>query len=308
MVKGFYLISSTNNDEEQLKRKENEVGYFKRMYKDVDIELMCFEDIIPIAKSDFNGKILLTDGEVDCPDFVYVRAYDLGDKQYHLNAVLNMFKSLGVLCVNDAETKAITSDKLLTMHKAMSVCKFIKIPKTILVTPEISASKIGEIIGFPVVIKVMHGSKAQGVTLINTEEELKNLLNIVFAAPFDDQIMAQEAILSSKGRDLRLIFGFGKLIVSYVRINEGSFTSNLATGGYAEEVDIPDELLEDALRFVEAIDLKFGSVDFLFGENENEFYLCEANSTIGLGGIVSAFENDDEEDEYLLKFKDALPF
>lgn len=308
MVKGFYLISSTNNDEEQLKRKENEVGYFKRMYKDVDIELMCFEDIIPIAKSDFNGKILLTDGEVDCPDFVYVRAYDLGDKQYHLNAVLHMFKSLGVLCVNDAETKAITSDKLLTMYKAMSVCNYIKIPKTILVTPEVSASQIGEIIGFPVVIKVMHGSKAQGVTLINSEKELDNLLNVVFAAPFDDQIMAQEAILSSKGRDLRLIFAFGKLVVSYIRVNEGSFTSNLATGGYAEEYDIPDELLEDALRFVEAIDLKFGSVDFLFGENENEFYLCEANSTIGLSGIVNAFENDDEEDDYLLKFKDVLPF
>ena len=218
MVKGFYLVSLPKNDEE-LKEKNMEVGYFRKIYTDVDVELMFFEDIIPFVGEDYDGKILLTDGEVDCPDFVFVRAYELGDKQYHLNAVLNMFKSLGVLCINDFDTKRITSDKLLTMQIAKSVCDLIKIPKTILVTPEISANKVGEIIGFPVVIKIMHGSKARGISLIQSEKELDNLLNVVFAAPFDDQIIAQEAILSSKGKDVRLMFGFGKLIVSYVRIN-----------------------------------------------------------------------------------------
>ena len=282
-----------------------ELEYFKRMYDHIDMELIFFEDIIPIAQDDFNGKILLTDGEIDCPDFVFVRAFDLGEKQYHLNAVLEMFKAMDVYCINDVDTKRITSDKLLSMQVGSSVFDLIKTPKTILVTPDISASRIGEILGFPVVIKIMHGSKANGVLLIETEKELDNLLSIIFAAPFDDQIMAQEAILSSKGRDIRLMFAFGKLIISYVRINEGSFTSNLATGGYAEECEIPEEIVNDALKFIEAIDLKFGSIDLLFGENENEFYFCEANSTIGMIGIVNAFEEGDEE--YLARFKD-FPF
>lgn len=305
MVKGFYLVSSTKkDDDESLRRVKNEVEIFRKMNK-VDIDLMFFEDIIPMAETDFNGKILLNDGEVNCPDFIYVRAFDLGDKQYHLNAVLEMFENLGVLCVNSPKTKAITSDKLLTMQIARSVCNYMKIPKTILVTPEISASKVGEIIGFPLVIKIMHGSKGKGVSLINTEEELENLLNMVFAAPFNDQIMAQEAILSSKGRDLRLMFAFDKLIDVFVRVNDNDFKSNISTGGHFEQYDVPDELVEDALKFVKAIDLKMGSIDFLFGENDDEFYLCEANSTIGMSKLLEAFKTGDKE--YLSKFNNLMP-
>lgn len=305
MVKCFYLVSSVKKDDaESLSKVKNEVEIFRRM-NNADVELMFFEDIIPIAENEFNGKILLKDGEVDCPDFIYVRAFDLGDKQYHLNAVLEMFENLGVLCVNSPKTKAITSDKLLTMQIARSVCNYMKIPKTILVTPEISASKVGEIIGFPLVIKIMHGSKGKGVALVKTEKELENLLNMVFAAPFNDQVMAQEAILSSKGRDLRLVFAFDKLIDTYVRVNDDDFKSNISTGGHFEQYDVPDELVEDALKFIKAIDLKMGSIDFLFGENEDEFYLCEANSTIGLSRVLEAFANGDNE--YLSRFKNLMP-
>lgn len=282
MVKGFYLVSVPKNDEE-LKNKLMEVETFKKLFDDIEMDLMFFEDIIPIVTNESNGKILLTDGsEIDCPDFVNVRAFDLGDKQYHLNAVLEMFEGLGVLCINSAKTKAITSDKLLTMQIARSVCDYIKIPKTMLLTPEINAAKVGEIIGFPVVIKVLHGSKGKGISFIETEDELDNLLNMIFAAPFNDQIIAQEAILSSKGRDLRLILGFGRLIDNFQRVNEGEFVSNIAAGGHVESQDIPDALVEDALKLADAIDLKLGSIDFLYGENDDEFYFCEANSTVGL--------------------------
>ena len=91
MDRGFYLISSTKNDEEQLKNKKHEMKIFERL-NNVEMELVFFEDIIPIAETEFDGKIQLIDGEIDCPDFVFIRAFDLGEKQYHLNAVLHMFK------------------------------------------------------------------------------------------------------------------------------------------------------------------------------------------------------------------------
>ena len=35
-----------------------------------------------------------------------------------------------------------------------------------------------------------------------------------------------------------------------------------------------------------------GSVDFLFGENEGEFYLCEANSSVGLPYLMDSTRGD----------------
>ncbi len=278
-----------------MEARKQEVKAFQYLNDSIDVELVFLEDIIPYVSDDYNGKILLKDGEVDCPDYVFVRAFDLGDRQYQLNAILDMFEQLGVVCINSTETKHITSDKLLTLQIANSVCENIKIPKTILVTPDISAGTIGEIIGFPLVIKLMHGSKGKGVSLIKSEKELDNLLSMVFAAPFDDQILAQEAIQSSRGKDLRLTFAFGKCFDSFVRVNDTDFKSNVSTGGHIEKIDVPQFLIDDSLKFAEAIDLKLGSIDFLFGEKEDEFYLCEANSTIGMPYIMDGFKDGNLE-------------
>lgn len=304
MTKCFYLISSSKSTKEDIEKKKKEVVLFSKLNNNIDVELVFFEDIIPFVSDDFNGKILLKDGETDCPDYVFVRAFDLGDKDYHLKAVLNMFESLGVVCVNSAKTKATTSDKLLTLQIAKNVCDTIKLPKSILVTPEISAKKIGEIIGFPLVIKLMHGSKGKGVSLIKSKKELNNLLDMLFAAPFNDQIIAQEAILSSSGRDLRLVIALDNVVYAYERVNDNDFKSNVSTGGQRLEFDVPEQLIKDSLKLAKAIDLKLGSIDFLFGENENEFYLCEANSSIGLTQLIDAYKEDNKE--ILSKFTNLL--
>lgn len=304
MPKCFYLVSSSKSTDEEIQKKKKEVVLFSKLNKNMDVELVFFEDIIPIATDEFNGKILLRDGEIDCPDYVFVRAFDLGDRSYHLKAVLEMFESLGVECINSAQTKAMTSDKLLTLQIARRVCDTIKLPKTILVTPDSNAERIGEIIGFPLVIKIMHGSKGKGVSLIKSQKELDNLLNMVFAAPFNDQIIAQEAILSSKGRDLRVVIALDNVIYAYERKNDNDFKSNISTGGEKSEVKVPDELIKDSLNLAKALNLKLGSIDFLFGENFDEFYLCEANSSIGMSPLIDAYKNGDKET--LSKFSNLI--
>lgn len=293
MVKGFYLVSENSN-------KQKEVELFKKS-QGVDMELVHFEDIIPIAQDNFDGKILLKNGEVDCPDFVFVRALDLGDKDYHLKSVLDMFERLGVLCINSPSTRQIASDKLLTSQIVSRVSKSIKVPKTILITPDLEPSKIGEIISYPLVIKIMHGSKGRGISLIETEEELTNLLNILFAAPFNDQVLAQQTIESSKGRDLRIVVACGEIIDSFVRVNPNDFKSNIAKGGHVEKFKVPESLEEDVLKIAEELNLEFGSIDFLFGENEDEYYFCEANSTIGMSYLLKSDSDKLEKYSNLIK-------
>lgn len=288
MVTGFYLVSKDSN-------KEQEAELFKKLNDDVDINLVSFEDIIPMAQNDFNGKIILKNGELDCPDFVYVRVFNLGDKAYHLKAVLDMFKYLGVLCINSAETKEKTADKLLTSQIVNSVTENIKIPKTLLVTPDLDAKSIIKHLNLPVVIKIMHGGAGKGIALIDSEKELDSLLNMIFAAPFNDQILAQEAILSSKGKDIRLIIANDEIIHSFVRVNPNDFKSNVSKGGHIEDFDAPEKLVKETLAIAKELDLKLGSIDYLFGENKGEFYFCEANSSIGLSYLYGAINDGNSE-------------
>lgn len=291
MKRGFYLVSKDAD-------KKKEVEVFKKLNNGVDIQLVNFEEIIPIA-GDLD-KIKTINGEMDFPDFVFVRAFDLGEKQYHLKSVLEMLEYNNVLCINSTDTKEKTSDKLLTSQIVSSVAENIKVPKTILVTPDIDGKIIVETLGLPLVVKVIHGSGGKGLSLINSTEELDNLLNLVFAAPFNDQIIAQEAIMTSKGRDARIVIANGEIIDSFIRSNPDDFKSNVHQGGSLMEFEPSESLKNDAVKIANALNLKLGSIDFLFGENEDEFYFCEANSTIGLPYLLG------EDKEKISKYSNLL--
>lgn len=287
MTSVFYLVSKDSN-------KNQEVEIFRKLNPNINIDLVYFEDIIPIAQNNA-GKIVTVNGPLDFPDYVLVRAFDLGDRQYHLKAVLEMLESNNVVCINPAETKEKTSDKLLTNQIVSRIVKSVRVPKTMLLTPEVSADLVVETLGLPVVVKVMHGSGGKGLSLIKSKDDLGNLLNMLFASPFDDEVIAQEAITSSKGRDLRLVICNGEVIDSFVRENPDDFKSNVSTGGTITHFDTPEVLVEDALEIADRLGLVMGSIDFLFGENEDEFYFCEANSTMGFSFLMDLDYKEDKD-------------
>ena len=64
--------------------------------------------------------------------------------------------------------------------------------------------------------------------------------------------------------------------------NPSGLRSHVHQGGRVEDFDPPEHVKEAAVKFARAIGMVIGGVDFLFGEKEGEFYLCEANSSIGM--------------------------
>ena len=185
---------------------------------------------------------------------------------------------VGALCINPPGCKDITADKMLTFQVVSRVVPAGMIPRTMLVTGDVDPKVVGDYVGYPVVLKVLHGEGGKGVILVRDEAELKNILKLLSASPMTDQVIAQQAIMSSKGRDLRIVVINGKAVDAIVRCNPGSFTSNVHQGGHVEFCDPPEQLKEIAVRVADAIGILFGSVDFLFGEKEGEFYICESNS------------------------------
>ena len=144
------------------------------------------------------------------------------------------------------------------------------------------AEQIAEYTGYPVVLKTLHGEGGDGVFLVDSEPELKRMISLFRAFKPGDQMIAQQAIMSSKGRDMRVMVSGNGFIGAFMRNNPSGFKSNVHQGGRVEDYDPPEHVKEAAVKFARAIGMVIGGVDFLFGEKEGEFYLCEANSSIGM--------------------------
>ncbi len=260
----------------------------------LDVDFVDYNDIEVTAMDTFDGRVRIRGEMVECPDFVFIMTTEERET-YQLKAVLRMFETLGVVCVNTYDAVEKAGDKLYSFQIAKQAVPGIRIPDTMLVGPNTSLDSIAERIGFPLVMKIMHGYQGRGVCLVNSMGELKSILDMVMAAPFGDQIIVQRAIQSSKGRDLRVVVGAGELVYAFVRHNDSDFKSNLHQGGYIEPYQPPQELVEQSIRLADAFGLKTGSIDYLFGENEGEFYLCEVNSVPGISYVFKAQKEGDDE-------------
>ena len=258
------------------------------------MDFVDYDDIEVVALDRFEGKIHVKGEEVDCPDFVFVMTTEERET-YQLKAVLRMFETLGVPCVNTYDAIEKAGDKLYSFQIAKRAVPGISIPDTMLVGDNTTVADIADRIGFPLVMKIMHGYQGRGVCLIEDESELKNILSVVKAAPFGDQILVQKAVTSSKGRDLRVVVAAGELVCAFVRHNDKDFKSNLHQGGYIESFDPPAELVEQSIALADAFGLKMGSIDYLFGEREGEFLLCEVNSVPGISYVFKAQSEGDDE-------------
>lgn len=249
-----------------------------------------------------SGNCFIQGEETAIPD--YALSAFFGGNNYQSKAVVKMLESLGVFCVNSSESLNNTADKLLTFQKLAAQSENILFPKTVLMTPKTKVSFIQKVIGFPCVVKVMHGSKGKGVILVKTEKELENLLDINAALTYDDHILIQECIEASKGRDLRIMLSGRKFSTAYIRDNGDNFKSNLSQGGDLQFITPPQNVIEIAEKAAEILDIYFGSVDFLLGENDT-YYICEANSMTGL--TYSAKDMSDiKNNPLLLTFQNII--
>ncbi|MGI6137331.1 MAG: RimK family alpha-L-glutamate ligase [Clostridiales bacterium] len=130
-----------------------------------------------------------------------------------------------------------------------------------------------ETFSFPFVIKEAYGSFGQQVYLVESPDEAKE----VIAKAGHKELLFQEFILASRGKDIRINVVGGKVVASMFRFNDHDFRSNITIGGKMEKIEINKAEETIALRACAAAGLDFAGVDVLFGPN-NTPILCEINS------------------------------
>ncbi|MCJ7854956.1 hypothetical protein MUJ63_01425 [Lachnospiraceae bacterium NSJ-143] len=233
-----------------------------------DIDVMCCND----------NSLFINGSRAPIPDAV-ISAY-FGDINSHNLYVTGEFESMGILCINSARCLVEARDKLTGLLKIKASLLEVRIPKTLLYSKGLSPELVKSFIGFPLVAKIIHGSRGAGVEIVPDTESLDKIVRTM-ADTYSDGVLLQEYIKSSRGRDIRFIMCGGKYITSFVRSNSHGFISNIAAGGNIEFFQPENKLIEQAENIAELLDINLGSVDFLFG-GDGEYYFCEANAMPGL--------------------------
>lgn len=193
-------------------------------------------------------------------------------------------ENLGYRVFNSAKSIEYCDDKAL-MH-VMLAKEGIVCPRTFIppfnfiddVDPDDKEIKeylddIIKTLGYPFVIKGRKGSFGAQVHLIRNRIDMYNVLDKYKL----NDIIFQEYIQSSHGRDMRLQVVGENVVASMFRFSDTDFRANVSNGGRMKSIEPSEEAKNMAIYATKALGLDFAGVDILFGENDKPI-LCEVNS------------------------------
>jgi gamma-F420-2:alpha-L-glutamate ligase len=233
-------------------------------------------------------KSILVDGHATAlPDFLLPR---MGSgTTYFALAVIRHLERLGVTCFNSAASIECVKDKLFALQ--ILAAHGLPIPKTMLAKFPVNPEMIGKHLGFPLVVKTLSGSQGKGVFLAHTKQSFYDLVQLIEATNPAANIILQEFVNDSNGRDLRVFTIGGRAIACMIRKGqEGSFKANFSAGGSVEPFDLTPEIEWLATEASRILGLDIAGVDLLF--DGNHYKICEVNSSPGFQGLESCCKVD----------------
>lgn len=219
--------------------------------------------------------------ETSLPDFTLPRTGS--GTTYFALAVMRHLERLGVHALNKAEPIECVKDKLFSQQ--VLAASNLPVPSTMLVKHPVDANLVEESIGFPVVVKTLSGSHGEGVFLAEDRMRFMDLMELISATAPTANIILQEYIKATMGRDLRVIVVGGRTVGCMQRVSvDGSFKANVSRGGRAEPFEMTDQIEWLATEASRALQLDIAGVDLLFDEDDH-FRICEVNSAPEFKGM-----------------------
>lgn len=203
-------------------------------------------------------------------------------------ALLRQFEKRGIPTVNSAASIVASKDKFHA-HQIMATAG-LPVPRTFTTRNEERIDAIVERLGGPpIIIKINQGTQGLGVIVAGSIEAVRSTTQTLWS--LDQELMFQEYVAESAGRDIRLIVA-GDYVVGGMRRHapEGEFRANLHRGGTSTAFDYTDEMAEIAVKAARSLSLDVAGIDML--ESNRGPLLLEANASPGLQGIESATNFD----------------
>ena len=261
-MNGIIIVNQTiGHNEYTIKR-------FKEEFSKLNIALDVFVNDGTLAEIK-NNEIVIS---LPKADFVFYL-----DKDIYLARLL---EKAGYRLFNRADFIKLCDDKMLTFIACSN--QGIKMPKTIsgpLVYTELQESnyhfldKVVDELGLPMVVKKVYGSLGEGVYLVKTKEELRELYSSIARNP----IIFQEYIKTSFGKSIRVLIIDGKVFGSFIRKNNYDFRSNFGDEATSTKLENPAKYEGFAQEIAEKLHIEYAGIDLLVHDN-GEPILCEINS------------------------------
>jgi ribosomal protein S6--L-glutamate ligase len=199
-------------------------------------------------------------------------------------AVVRQFDLMGVPVLNGAVSIARSRDKLRALQLLSR--RNVDVPTTVCArSPAGIDAALALVGGCPAIVKLQQGTQGIGTMIAETPQAVHSLLETFWAMGQD--IVLQEYVRESKGRDVRAIVVGGRVVASMRRVAKpGEFRSNLHRGGKGDAVTLSRTYRSVAIRATKAMGLEIAGVDML--EARSGPKILEINSSPGLEGIERA--------------------
>lgn len=268
----------------------HEVRRFKAEAERMGIDLTVYNpvDFDLIVSEHTRDSVLINGKPEQIPDVVYPY-FNHNDHSYFSLAIVRQLERMGCLVYNTANTIETVRDKLHT-HQVLHE-KGITSPTTMLAKFPVDDDMMATIertLGFPVVVKTLKGALGVGVFLIESPKAFRDQMDLIGQTSPDIQLIFQEFVAASKGRDLRLFVVDGEVIASMERrAKEGDFKANYSGGGTVHEFKPDAQAVELAVATANALDIQIGGIDLLFLKGGG-YTICEANTFPGFKGLEKA--------------------
>ena len=214
---------------------------------------------------------------LDLPDFAL-----FWDKDVTLASAL---EALGLKVFNSSHAIAACDNKGLT-HAILSGAG-IKMPKTIIAPLSFKKENLEDFVenaartlSFPLIIKESCGSFGEQVYMAENILDAVDIANSISPS----QMIFQEFVSSSSGRDVRINVVGDEIAAAMERFSDTDFRANVTRGGKMKKYEPSARERDMALRAAKALKLDFGGIDILFGDDGP--LLCEVNSNAHIKNIL----------------------
>ena len=248
--------------------------------QDIDVQLVD-PTTVDIFVNKENRQSILVNGEPsDLPKFVFPRTGS--GTTYYIKAVIRHFERMGVPVINTSDAIDNVKDKLYT-HQILAQSN-LDIPNTMLLRHPIDIDFVEKNIGFPVIVKKISGSYGRGVFLCEDKKQLNQLVTMAELTKKSYDIILQEFIKDTWGKDLRVFVVNNKVVGCMMRqATDDDFRANLSRGGEGFPYEVNEQIEWLSSESSKALNLDIAGVDLLF--QNGGYKICEVNSNPGFEGM-----------------------
>ena len=212
-------------------------------------------------------------------------------KSHMMQDLISQLERYSIFCVNSRETIEACGDKYRTYLKLTDAG--LPCPRSAIVHEEEMIEPAMQRIGgkFPVVVKLLSGSKGVGVFIIDSEKSLKSVLQVMWKVDEHAELLMQEFIASEF--DVRVHVLGDKVIAAMKRfVIKDDFRSNYSLGSEIESIELEKEQKEICIKAAKSVGALWAGVDMIIAKEDKKPYFLEINSSPGTYGIEKATKKD----------------